>query len=70
MPPQFLGRRPHGFEGNQRRARKQPAEVLQEIQQHVFAEIEQLVQHEEDRSRIDGRQPGLLDLGDVQRRQA
>src|ERR1039458_6839511 len=40
MPPQILGRRPYGFEGNQRRARKEAAEVLQEIQQHVFAEID------------------------------
>src|ERR1039458_5302047 len=50
------GRRPYGFEGNQRRARKQAAEVLQEIQQHVFAEIEQLVEHEEHSGRVNGRQ--------------
>jgi len=39
MPPQILGGRPYGFEGDQRRARKQAAVVLQEIQQHVFSEI-------------------------------
>src|ERR1039457_3189935 len=45
---------------------KRRRKSLRKLQNTSFAEIEQLVEREEHSGRVDGRQTGLVDLGNVQ----
>src|SRR5579871_3914279 len=69
VAPQFLDRRPDRLESDQRPAREKPAIVFQKIEQHVLAKIEQLMQNEKYRRRLNLLETAgkLFNFGDVER---